>query len=157
WHPMLTQGTFVAAAAAAAVLIHRQIIWVKPQFIFGRGDYHWQHELCFYGWRQGNRPPWYGPRNQATVWNVDWGEKRSEVGHPTAKPTALWAAPIANHTHAGEIIAEPFSGSGSQVIAAEQTGRRCFAMEIDARYVDLGVARWEAFTGKKADREARRE
>jgi hypothetical protein len=75
WHPMLTQGTFFAAAAAAAadILIHRQIIWVKPHFIFGRGDYHWRHELCFYGWQRGNRPPFYGERNQHTVWTLDEG------------------------------------------------------------------------------------
>ncbi len=148
WHPMLTQGTFFAAAAAAAdILIHRQIIWQKPSMVFGRGDYHWQHELCFYGWRRGNRPPFYGQRNQTTLWAV--GRETSKE-HPTAKPVDLWKPPIENHTKAGEVIYEPFSGSGSQIIAAEQTGRICYAMELSPNYVDVAVRRWQNFTGKQA-------
>ncbi|HEX3100758.1 MAG TPA: ParB N-terminal domain-containing protein, partial [Pyrinomonadaceae bacterium] len=100
WHPMLTQGTFFAAAAAADILISRQIIWVKPSMVFGRGDYHWQHELCFYGWQRGNKPPFYGERNQTTIWNID---RETSKLHPTAKPVDLWRAPIKNHTKAGEI------------------------------------------------------
>jgi len=151
WHPMITQGTFFAAAAAADILIHRQIIWQKPSMVFGRGDYHWQHELCFYGWRRGNRPPFYGPRNQTTMWAV--GRETSKE-HPTAKPVDLWKPPIENHTKAGEVIYEPFSGSGSQIIAAEQTGRHCYAMELSPNYVDVAVRRWQQFTGKRAKLEA---
>jgi DNA modification methylase len=151
WHPMLTQGTFFAAAAAADVLIHRQIIWQKPSLVFGRGDYHWQHELCFYGWVRGNRPPFYGPRNQTTLWAVG---RETSKDHPTAKPVDLWLPPIANHTRAGELMYEPFSGSGSQIIAAEQTGRRCYAMELSPQYVDVAVRRWQQFTGKRATLEA---
>jgi DNA modification methylase len=148
WHPMLTQGTFFAAAAAAAdILIHRQIIWQKPSLVFGRGDYHWQHELCFYGWRRGNRPPFYGPRNQTTLWAVG---RETSKDHPTAKPVDLWKPPIENHTKIGEVIYEPFSGSGSQIIAAEQTARRCYAMELSPQYVDVAVRRWQQFTGKRA-------
>jgi DNA modification methylase len=145
---MLTQGTFFAAAAAAAdILIHRQIIWQKPSLVFGRGDYHWQHELCFYGWRRGNRPPFYGPRNQTTLWAVG---RETSKDHPTAKPVDLWKPPIENHTKIGEVIYEPFSGSGSQIIAAEQTARRCYAMELSPQYVDVAVRRWQQFTGKRA-------
>ena len=147
WHPMLTQGTFFAAAAAADILIHRQIIWEKPSMVFGRGDYHWQHELCFYGWRRGNRPPFYGPRNQTTLWAVG---RETSKDHPTAKPVDLWNPPIENHTKPGEIMFEPFSGSGSQIIAAEQTGRRCYAMELSPNYVDVAVRRWQQYTGKQA-------
>jgi DNA modification methylase len=152
WHPMLTQGTYVAAAAAAGILIHRQIIWVKPVLLLGRGDYHWRHELCFYGWQQGNRPPFYGPRNQDTIWEVASvsNAERKEMNHATPKPVALWDKPIANHTHRGEILYEPFAGSGTQIIAAEATGRRCFAMEIDANNTDVCVRRWETFTKKQA-------
>lgn len=149
WHPMLTQGTFFAAAAD--ILIHRQIIWQKPSMVFGRGDYHWQHELCFYGWVRGNRPPFYGPRNQTTMWPI--GRETSKE-HPTAKPVALWVPPIENHTKPGELMYEPFSGSGSQIIAAEQTGRRCYAMELSPNYVDVAVRRWQQFTGKRATLEA---
>ena len=151
WHPMLTQGTFFAAAAAADILIHRQIIWAKPSLLLGRGDYHWQHELCFYGWVRGNRPPFYGPRNQTTLWPMG---KETSKEHPTAKPVCLWLPPIQNHTKAGEVMYEPFSGSGSQIIAAEQTGRRCYAMELSPQYVDVAVRRWQQFTGKVATLEA---
>lgn len=147
WHPMLTQGTFFAAAAAADILIHRQIIWCKPSLVFGRGDYHWQHELCFYGWVRGHRPPFYGERNQTTLWPIG---RETSSEHPTAKPTALWEPPMRNHTREGEICYEPFSGSGSQIIAGERLRRRVFAMELSPRWCDAAVQRWEKFTGKKA-------
>jgi DNA modification methylase len=154
WHPMLTQGTFFAAAAAAAadILIHRQIIWAKPVLLLGRGDYHWKHELCFYGWVRGNRPPFYGSRNQTTVWEIASVSQaeRKEMNHATPKPVAIWLPPIDNHTKPGEIMYEPFSGSGSQIIAAEQTGRRCYAMELSPQYVDVAVRRWQAYTGQRA-------
>jgi DNA modification methylase len=152
WHAYLTQGFFAAAAAAADVLLHRQIIWVKPSFVLTRsGMYHWRHEPCFYGWRKGNPPPWYGDKNQSSVWEIG-RDKGTE--HPTQKPVALWLPPIYNHTKPGEIIYEPFSGSGSQIIAAEQTGRRCYAMELSPQYVDVAVRRWQQFTGKRAILEA---
>lgn len=149
WHPMLTQGTFFAAAAAAAdVLIHRQIIWVKPSLILGRGDYHWRHELAFYGWIRGKRCPWLKGRDQTTVWEIG---RESDGEHPTQKPVELFRRPIHNHTEPGEIVYEPFAGSGSQFIAAEELGRRCFGLEIEPRYCDVIVDRWQAFTGKKAE------
>lgn len=149
WHPMLTQGTFFAAAAAAAadIHIHRQIIWVKPSLILGRGDYHWRHELCFYGWIRDRRAPWYAGRDQDTVWQVG---RESGEGHPTQKPVELFIRPLRNHTRIGEICFEPFAGSGSQLIAAEQMERRCFAVEMEPRYCDVIVERWERFTGQKA-------
>ena len=150
WHPMLTQGTFFAAAAAADILIHRQIVWCKPSLVFGRGDYHWQHELCFYGWRKGFRPDFYGERNQTTLWHVG---RETSKDHPTAKPVALWEPPFRNHTRKGGVVYEPFSGSGSQLIAAEQLGRKCYGMEISPAYCDVIVKRWETLTGKKATRE----
>ena len=153
WHPMLTQGTYVAAAAAAAgILIHRQIIWVKPVLLFGRGDYHWRHELCFYGWQQGNRPPFYGPRNQDTIWEVASvsHQERKEMNHATPKPVALWDKPIANHTKAGEVLYEPFAGSGTQIIAAEMSGRRCYAIELDSANAQVCIERWQTFSGKEA-------
>ena len=144
WHPMLTQGTFFAAAAAADILISRQIIWVKPQLIFGRGEYHWKHELCFYGWRRGNRPDFYGERNQTTVWEINYAEGRNDREHPTQKPIELFDRPILNHTKANEIAYEPFAGSGSQFIAAHRLNRRCFGCEIEPRYADVILRRAEA-------------
>lgn len=146
WHPMLTQGYFAAAAAAADLIIHRQIIWRKEQFIFGRGDYHWRHELCFYGWRQGHRPAFYGERNQDTVWDIPWGEKRASVGHPTAKPPELFAIPMRNHTLPGQVCAEPFSGSGSQMIAGEQYGRLVYACDCEPKYLAVALERLSAMS-----------
>jgi DNA modification methylase len=151
WHPMLTQGYFAAAAAAAAadLIIHRQIIWKKEQFIFGRGDYHWRHELCFYGWRKGHRPPFYGERNQDTVWEVAWGVKRGGIGHPTAKPPELFAIPMRNHTKLGDICAEPFAGSGSQFVAGELSGRMVYGMEIEPKWAAIILERWAVLTGQQ--------
>ena len=145
WHAQLTQGFFAAAAATAAagLLIHRQIIWVKPSLIFGRGDYHWKHELCFYGWQQGNRPPFYGQRNQDTVWEFD---RESSGIHPTQKPTALWDAPIHNHTKDMEVCAEPFAGSGSQFVACQNLSRKCRGIEISEVYCAVILQRmFDAF------------
>jgi len=140
WHPMLTQGYF-AAAAAAGVIISRQIIWVKPQFIFGRGHYHWMHELCFYGWRKGNMPAMYGERNQTTIWQIDYAGERNKRDHPTAKPPALWHAPMQNHLKAGELCAEPFAGSGAQLVAGQQQGRVVYAMELAEKYCAVAIER----------------
>ena len=142
WHAQMTQGFFAAAAAAADILIHRQIIWVKPSLIMGHGDYHWQHELCFYGWRRGNRPIWYGDRAQTTVWNIG---RENEHIHPTQKPVEIFSKPILFHTLKGDVVAEPFAGSGSQFIAAEQTGRVCYGMEISEAYTDVIVSRYARF------------
>ena len=153
WHPMLTQGTFFAAAAAAAaadILIHRQIIWVKKGFVLTRsGMYHWRHELCFYGWRRGNVPAWYGNKSQTSVWD-DLRHEGGDHEHPTQKPVELFERPIHNHAKPGEAIYEPFCGSGSQIIAAEMTRRACHAIEISPQYIDVAVRRWQAFTGQAA-------
>lgn len=151
WHPMLTQGTFFAAAAAADILIHRQIIWVKPHFIFGRGDYHWRHELCFYGWQRGHRPKFYGERNQDTVWTLDegGGAIRKDQGHPTQKPVELFIRPMRNHCRVGEVAYEPFCGSGSQLIAGEQCDVSVRAIEIEPSYCQVSLDRWQQFTGQQ--------
>ncbi len=140
WHPMLTQGTFFAAAAAADIIFHRQIVWVKPGFVLTRsGQYHWQHELCFYGWRRGHEPPWLGDMSQTSVWSV--GRDDDAGMHPTQKPIELFVRPIANHTRPGDVVFEPFSGSGSQLLAAHRTGRRCLAIDKDPRYVAVALER----------------
>jgi DNA modification methylase len=149
WHAMKMQGyTAAAAAAAAGILFHRQIIWVKPQFVFGRGHYHWRHELCLMGWLQGDEPPFYGERNQSTIWEV--GRENDKI-HPTQKPVPLLEPSITNHTKPGELIYEPFCGSGSTLIACEKTKRKCYGMEIDPIYVDVIIKRWTDYTGQKAE------
>lgn len=158
WHAHLTQGYFAAAAAAAAanVVLHRQIIWVKSQLIFGRGQYHWKHEPCFMGWVKGHQPPDFGKgngeRTQTTVWDIAGVNHadRKEFNHSTPKPVELFTIPMVKHLNAGEIAYEPFSGSGPQIIAGEQTGRRVFAMELAPQFVDVAVKRWEKFSGKAA-------
>jgi DNA modification methylase len=141
WHPMLTQGTFFAAAAAAAdILIHRQIIWVKPHLVLTRsGMYHWKHELCFYGWIRGKQCAWHGDKTQVSVWEV--GEPTEGRCHPTQKPLELFARPMRNHLKEGELAYEPFSGSGSQLIAAEQLSRLCYAIELEPKYVAVALER----------------
>ena len=147
WHAMKMQAYFSQAAAAAGILFHRQIIWAKPIFVFGRGHYHWSHELCLMGWLQGNEPPFYGERNQRTVWEI--GRENDKI-HPTQKPVEIWNAPILNHTKEGEIVYEPFAGSGSQVIACEKTSRKCYAMELEPHYCSVIIKRFEDYSGKKA-------
>lgn len=152
WHAHLTQGFFAAAAAAAHVILHRQIIWVKPVLVFGRGQYHWKHEPCFMGWVQGYPPPDYGDHTETTVWECGRvsQKERDEFNHPTPKPVDLFARPIRKHLKAGELCYEPFAGSGPQFVAAEKEGRRCFGLELEPRFVDVIVNRWQNFTGKQA-------
>lgn len=155
WHAMLTQGFFAAAAAAAAahVILHRQIIWSKPVLVFGRGHYHWKHELCFMGWVKGHEPPDYSEHKDVTVWEVPGVQlkDRRDFRHSTPKPVELFRRPILKHLRRGEIAYEPFAGSGPQLIAAQLTERRCFGIEIEPRYCDVIVNRWENLTGKKAE------
>lgn len=153
WHAMLTQGFFAAAAAAAAhVILHRQIIWVKPVLVFGRGQYHWRHELCFMGWVKGHPPPNLTGYTDTTVWEVTGVSQaeRREFNHSTPKPVELFRRPILKHLQPGEICYEPFAGSGPQFVAAELTGRLCFGLEIDPAYTDVIVARWQNLTQRAA-------
>lgn len=159
WHANLTQGLVAAATKAASITLHRQIIWVKPVLLLGRGQYHWKHEPCFMGWVQGNQPPDYGrgqgERDQTTVWEVGSVpiKERAEMNHATPKPVGLFAIPITKHLLAGELAYEPFAGTGPQFIAAEQLNRRCYGLELEPRYCDVIVKRWENLTGQKAVRE----
>lgn len=154
WHAMLTQGFFAAAAAAAAaqVCLHRQIIWVKPVLVFGRGQYHWKHELCFMGWVKGNAPPDRGNHTETTVWEVSGVKhaERKEFEHATPKPVELFRRPILKHLDHGEIAYDPFAGTGPQFIAAEELDRRCYGLELQPQFVDVIVQRWQKFTGREA-------
>jgi DNA modification methylase len=135
----------------------QQIIWDKGLFSIGRQWYHWAHEPCFVVRKSGAKVPFYGERNQATIWRapspkrLGAGSTEAKQDHPTQKPVLLFETPIANHLKAGEALYEPFSGSGTAIIAAEQLNRRCYAMEIDPRYVAVALRRWEQFTGRKAE------
>jgi DNA modification methylase len=135
--------------------VRQQLIWDKGAFALSRQHYHWAHEPCLYATRIGARVPWYGPRNQSTVWRAaspkmsaatDLAGADSKVDHPTQKPVALFTRPIENHLRPGEIAYDPFAGSGTTVLAAELTGRICYAIELDPRCCDLIRERWNAFT-----------
>jgi DNA modification methylase len=156
WHAPAIRELFDALDAVDFHL-SRQIIWVKPVLLLGRGQYHNKHEPCLFGWRHV-QPPDYGEgngeRTQTTVWEIAGVSQaeRKEFNHSTPKPVALFEIPIVKHLMPGEIAYEPFAGSGPQIIAAEKTGRRCFAMELEPRYVQVAIERWERCTGKKAER-----
>lgn len=125
-----------------------QIIWAKERLVLSRGDYHWQHEPCWYAVRKGRTASWQGDRSQSTVWPVV--HSVSETGHPTQKPVECMRRPIENNSQPGDAVYEPFSGSGTTIIAAEMAARRCFAIELSPTYVDIAVRRWQAFTGNHA-------
>lgn len=153
WHAHKRQAMIDRVWEELGILNHQQIIWVKPTAVFGRVYWHFRHEQCMMGWIKGSQPEHDSDHAFNSVWEVDWEGKARIVGneHPTQKPVELFARPMRKHTKAGDVCFEPFSGSGSQLIAAEQLGRRCFAMELEPTFVDVAVRRWEAFTGRKAE------
>jgi DNA modification methylase len=151
WHALKRCGDIQRIWRDLGILDHQQVIWVKPTPVFGRVYWHFRDEPCVMGWRQGDKPEHDGVHDFDSVWEVDWeGKARFQSDHPTSKPVELFTHPIKKHTKPGDIVFEPFSGSGSQIIAAERTGRRCRAIEISAPYVDVAIRRWE-----KAARRAR--
>lgn len=142
WHASRRQALVEEAWSANDLLFHQQIIWVKSRAILTRSHFMWQHEPCFYGWLNGRppkgRPPVSG--EHTSVWMIDQKGEQDGV-HPTQKPVEIFARPIAYHTHLGDICYEPFSGSGSQLVAAEQAGRRCFAIELEPVFVAVALER----------------
>lgn len=123
-------------------------IWVKQSLVMGRQDYHWQHEPVLYGWKPTGAHRWYSDRKQTTVWNFD-RPSRNDV-HPTMKPVALIEYPITNSSRGGDVVLDLFGGSGSTLIACEKTGRHARLMELEPRYCDVIVTRWQNFTGQQA-------
>jgi len=144
WHASRRQSLVEAAWKENGLLFHQQLIWVKSRPILTRSHFMWQHEPCFYGWIEGKpptlRPPVSG--ENSSVWTID-GEQ--DGIHPTQKPLAIFERPIGYHTEKGALVYEPFSGSGSQIIAAAKTGRRCYAMELAPEFVDVARIRWTNF------------
>ena len=125
------------------------IVWGKSNLVVGRGNYHSQHETAWYVVRKGATGHWEGDRKQTTLWSIE-KPKKSETGHSTQKPVECMARPIRNNSSPGQAIYEPFSGSGTTIIACEQEGRACHAIELNPAYVDVAVTRWENFTGQTA-------
>jgi site-specific DNA-methyltransferase (adenine-specific) len=125
------------------------LIWAKNTLVMGRQDYQWQHEPCLYGWKQGAAHGWYSDRKQTTILKFDRPSRNQE--HPTMKPVGLFAYLMGNSTAPQGLAYDPFLGSGTTLIAAEQLGRKCYGMEISPQYCDVIVKRWETFTGRKAE------
>ena len=152
WHAHRRQALVEAAWIRCGLLVHQQIIWVKARGVLTHSHYLWSHEPCFYGWVEGQPPSKKPPSNQRTVWTLDQQGSSMNI-HPTQKPLELFLRPIEYHTEFGDIVYEPFLGSGTQLIAAEKLSRICFALEREPQYVDVAVKRWEAFTGEQAVKE----
>ena len=151
WHAHKRQALIARIWEELGIVDHQQIVWVKPASVFGRVYWHFRHEPCVMGWRKGSQPEHDGKHEFNSVWEVDWeGKARVSTDHPTSKPVELFARPMRKHTKRGDVVFEPFSGSGSQLIAADRLGRRCRAIEISPAFVDVAVKRWEEATGKRA-------
>lgn len=154
WHAGVFSAQVASHLEAAGFEVRAQIIWRKPRFVISRGHYHWGHEPCWYAVRPGRAggSKWCGDRSQSTVWDVAQRDDTGDTVHGCQKPVECMSRPIRHHGGNGDDVYDPFVGSGTTIIAAEQRGRRCFAMELDPRYCDVAVQRWEHFTGKKAER-----
>jgi DNA modification methylase len=148
WHAALRSAIVAESLTKTGFAIRNQIIWAKERLVMGRGDYHWQHEPCWYAVRQKGH--WTGDRKQTTLWSIPTGDQDAETEHATQKPVECMRRPMVNNSDPGQAVYEPFLGSGTTLIAAETIGRICLAVELEARYADVAVRRWQAFTGKPA-------
>lgn len=149
WHAGNMAHTVAESLVANGLNIRAQIIWNKSNMVISRGDYHPKHEPCWYAVRKGKVGHYVGGRKQTTVWDID-KPRKSETGHSTQKPVECMKRPIENNSSAGQAVYEPFSGSGTTIIAGEMTGRSIHAIELSPAYVDVAVIRWQEFTGEKA-------
>ncbi len=150
WHGALHATTVAESLGAAGFQVRSQIIWAKERLVLSRGDYHWQHEPCWYAVRAKGKGHWSGDRKQTTLRHIASRHQDAETVHGTQKPVACMRRPIENNSFAGQAIYEPFSGSGTCIIAAEISGRICHAIELSPAYVDVAILRWQAFSGMDA-------
>ena len=148
------QTEFLLALRAAGWRLHQELVWVKNSIVLGHSDYHYAHEPILYGYTAGPGRPgrgahagsrWYGDNAASSVLQYDKPSRSLE--HPTMKPVGLICECLANSTRSGDLVYEPFAGSGSTLIAAERLGRRCYAIEIDPAYAQVTIERWAAFSG----------
>jgi DNA modification methylase len=161
WHAGIHAAVVATSLAVADFTIRAQLIWKKQRIVISRGAYHWAHEPCWYAVRDGKTAHWHGDRKQSTVWEVDnlvttnrtddsEDPENAITGHGTQKPVELMRRPIQNHLKRGELVYDPFLGSGTTLAAAELTERACVGIELDPKYVDVIVQRWQTLAGKKA-------
>jgi DNA modification methylase len=148
WHADSEGYNFRGAAHDAGWKVRQCLIWKKSTMVMGRQDYHWKHEPCLYGWKEGAGHLWATDRKQTTILEFDKPSRNGE--HPTMKPVALFEYQMLNNTKGGDIVLDSFGGSGTTLLAAEKHGRHAYLMELDPKYCDVIVKRWEDFTGKQA-------
>jgi ParB-like chromosome segregation protein Spo0J len=148
WHGALHASTVSDSLESCDFEIRSQIVWAKPSLVMGRGHYHWQHEPCWYAVRGTGH--WNGDRKQSTLWHIENRNQDAETVHSTQKPVECMRRPIANNSSPGQAVYEPFSGSGTTIIACEKEVRIALAIELELAYVDVAVTRWQNFTGKQA-------
>ena len=150
WHGALHAAAVAASLEASGFAVRSQIIWAKERLVLSRGDYHWQHEPCWYAVRRKGRGHWAGDRKQTTLWTIASREQDAATVHGTQKPVEAMRRPMLNNSSPGQAVYEPFCGSGTSIVAAETCGRSCLALELDPAYVDVAVTRWQDFTGEVA-------
>ena len=148
WHGALHASTVSDSLESCGFEIRSQIVWAKPSLVMGRGHYHWQHEPCWYAVRGTGH--WNGDRKQSTLWHIENRNQDAETVHSTQKPVECMRRPIVNNSSPGQAVYEPFSGSGTTIIACEKEARIALAIELEPAYVDVAVTRWQNFTGKQA-------
>lgn len=159
WHASAFTDVVMANLRDAGFEVKQQIIWRKNVFVLGRSNYHWQHEPCWYAVKKGAKSNWKGDRKQTTVWDCASPNMSNSTGsddkteHPTQKPVELFIRSINHHTNPGEYVYDPFAGSGTLMVACEKTNRRALMMELDPKYCDIIIQRYENYSGKKAVRE----
>jgi DNA modification methylase len=139
---------FIAAVAASGYTFKHSLAWVKQQFVLGRCDYHYRHETILYGWKENGAHYFVDDHTKDSVFEVDKPHRSEE--HPTMKPVELVAQMVANSSRTGELVADPFLGSGTTLIACEQLGRACAGIELAPCYCDVAVLRWQKLTNKQA-------
>lgn len=180
WLSVMHMPAFDSALARAGIMCKQMLIWVKNTFVLGRQDYQWRHEGCLYGWKPGAAHYFTDSRSESTVYEdlgkdphkmskaeliemveamsgdsvatdvLRYDKPSRNEDHPTMKPVKLFAYQMRNSSRKGETVLDPFGGSGTSVIAAEQMGRRCLCMELDPHYCDVIITRWENMTGREA-------
>ena len=148
WHADSEGYNFRGAINDAGWKVRQCLIWKKSSMVMGRQDYHWKHEPCLYGWKDGAGHLWATDRKQTTILEFDKPTRNGE--HPTMKPVALFEYQMLNNTKGGDIVLDLFGGSGTTLIAAEKNGRVSYLMELDPKYCDVIIKRWQEFTGKIA-------
>lgn len=150
WHAGVDGYNFCGACRDIDWQVRQCLIWAKNSLVIGRQDYQWKHEPCLYGWKDGAGHKWYSDRKQTTV--LEFNKPLRNGDHPTMKPVDLFAYLIGNSSRPGDIVLDNFAGSGTTVIACENLGRRARAMELDPKYCDVIIGRWQAMTGGEAVR-----